>query len=132
MRPSTIGFGLASHWSRKWRELCQLITESSKAKPKQTRNYFRHSIENHSKWKIYSRLLWFYFTTLCDWLAIRVPLSQPIGKQTKTNRALLAAFSRAWRRLPEFASTSDWFIALFPSVVIGQSNHFDFHSTTLK
>ena len=49
MRPSTISFGLASHWLRKWRELCQPIIESSKAKPKQTRNYFRHSIENRSK-----------------------------------------------------------------------------------
>ena len=32
MRPGTIGFGLASHWLRKWRELCQPITERSKAK----------------------------------------------------------------------------------------------------
>ena len=37
---------LAFHWLRKWRELCQPITKPSKAKPKQTRNYFRHSIEN--------------------------------------------------------------------------------------
>ena len=30
------------------------------------------------------------------------------------------AFSRAWRRLHVSASNSDWFVALFPSVVIGQ------------
>ena len=36
----------------------------------------------------------------------------------------LSAFSRAWRRLHVFASSSDWFIVLFRSVVIGQSNYF--------
>ena len=39
----------------------------------------------------------------------------------KQNRS--HAFSRAWRRLHVFASNSDWFIALFTSVVIGQSNY---------
>ena len=33
------------------------------------------------------------------------------------------AFSRAWRQLRVFASNSDWFIALFTSVVIGQGNY---------
>ena len=32
------------------------------------------------------------------------------------------AFSRAWRRLHVFASSSDWFIGLSAFVVIGQSN----------
>ena len=36
------------------------------------------------------------------------------------------AFSRAWRRLHELALNSDWFIALFASVVIGKSNYFGF------
>ena len=45
---NTIGFGLNSHWLRKWREFCSPITEPSNAKPNQTRNYFRHSIENCS------------------------------------------------------------------------------------
>ena len=45
----TIGFGLASHWfSVKWREICQPITEHSKANLKQTQKYFRHSIVNCS------------------------------------------------------------------------------------
>ena len=40
------------------------------------------------------------------------------------------AFSRAWHRLHVFTSSSDWFIGLFPTVVIGQSNYFGF--TTLN
>ena len=36
----TIGFGLASYWLRKWRELCQPIIERSKAKLKETRKCF--------------------------------------------------------------------------------------------
>ena len=36
------------------------------------------------------------------------------------------AFSRALRRLHVFAWNSDWFIALFASVVIGQSDTFGF------
>ena len=42
------------------------------------------------------------------------------------------AFSRAFHRLHVFASNSDWYIALFPSVVIGQSNIFGFDFTTLN
>ena len=40
------------------------------------------------------------------------------------------AFSRAWRRLHVFASSSDWFIGLSASVVIGQSDNFGFGFTT--
>ena len=39
-------------------------------------------------------------------------------------------FSRAWHRLHVFALNSDWFIALFAPVVIGQSNYFGFGFTT--
>ena len=39
---------LLPNWLKEWREFCQPIIERSKAKPKQTRNYFRHSIENRS------------------------------------------------------------------------------------
>ena len=43
------------------------------------------------------------------------------------------AFSaRAWRRWHVFASRSDWFIVLFTSVVISQSNYFGFGFTTLN
>ena len=34
------------------------------------------------------------------------------------------AFSRAWRRLHVFTSSSHWFLVLFSSVVIGQSDYF--------
>ena len=45
---NTIGFNLDSRWFRKLCEFCYPITERSDAKPKQTQNYFRHSIENRS------------------------------------------------------------------------------------
>ena len=45
---STIGFGLDSHWLRKWCNFCQPITERRNAKPNQTRKYFRYSIENRT------------------------------------------------------------------------------------
>ena len=41
-------------------------------------------------------------------------------------------FSRAWHRLHVFASSSDWLIALFASVVIGQSDYFGFSLLTLE
>ena len=44
----------------------------------------------------------------------------------------LHAFSRAWRRLHVFATSSDWFIGLSASLVIGQSNYLGFVFTTLN
>ena len=44
----------------------------------------------------------------------------------------LHAFSRAWRQLHVFASSSDWFIGLFTTDVISQSNYFGFDVTTLN
>ena len=41
----------------------------------------------------------------------------------------LYAFSRAWRQLHVFATSSDWFIGLSVSVVIGQSDYFGFGFT---
>ena len=67
-------------------------------------NGFDLSVESN----MYS--LWFCFTTLCDWFTKLVPLSQPVANKTSS---LLAAFSRAWRRLHVFSSSSDWLIALF-------------------
>ena len=74
--------------------------------------------------KVVSRLLWFWFTRLYDWSAKFAPFSQPMGSQTKTNRAWWHAFSRALRKLHVCASRSDWLIVLFTSVVIGQSNYW--------
>ena len=73
------------------------------------------------------------FLERCDWLAKLAPLSQPMRSKTKTNGVSCSlAFSRACRRLHVFDSNSDWLIALFTSVVIGQSNYFRFGFTTLK
>ena len=73
-------------------------------------------------------LLWFYFTTRCDWL---IKLNQQDVKP-KPIAPLLHVFSCAWRRLNVFALNSDWFIALLAPVVIGQSNCFGFGFTTLN
>ena len=40
------------------------------------------------------------------------------------------SFSRAWRWLRVFVSSSDWFIGLSDYVVIGQSNYFGFDFMT--
>ena len=82
--------------------------------------------------KLITRLLWFCITTLCDWLTILAPLSQPMGIQTKTNRVFSHAFSSAWRQLRVFVSNSDWLVVLFTSVANGQSNYFGFGFTTLN
>ena len=66
------------------------------------------------------------------WLKNFAPLSQPTRSKTKTNRDLPAAFSRAWRWLHVFASSSDWSVGLYAFVVIGQSDYFGFACTTLN
>ena len=43
----------------------------------------------------------------------------------------LHVFSRAWRRLHVFASSSDWFNGLSASSVIGGRNYFGFGLTKL-
>ena len=40
--------------------------------------------------KVIRVLLWFCFTSLCDWLKNLAPLSRPIRSKTQTNRDLLA------------------------------------------
>ena len=79
------------------------------------------------------QLLWFCIATVCDWPKKNLaPLSRPIRSKTKTNRDLPVRVSRAWRRLPVLASSSDWFIGLFTTVAIGQSNDFGFGFTPLN
>ena len=87
---------------------------------------FQTSVEGNS------RLLWFCFTSLCDWLAKLAPLPQPIRIKSKINRAFSHSFSRSERRFHVFASNPDWFITLFTHAVIGHSNYFGFGFTTLK
>ena len=57
---------------------------------------------------------------------------QPIRSKPKAKGDLLDTFSRALRRLHVFASSSDWFIALFASVVIGHSKLVDFGFSKLN
>ena len=59
-------------------------------------------------------MLGFCIASLCDWLKKIAPLSQPIRSKTKTKRDLLHAFSLS----------SDLFIGLPVSVVIGQCDYF--------
>ena len=85
---------------------------------------------------------------LWDWVAKFAPFFQPIAGQTKTNCDLIArVFPRlTTRRLQVFSSNSDsgrkredpgnevdsdWFILLFTSAVIGQSNYFGLHGFTI-
>ena len=82
--------------------------------------------------KVITQLLCFNITKVCDWLKNLTLLSRPIRCKTKTNRDLPAYVSRVWRWLQVFASSSDWFIGLFTTSVIGQSNNFGFGITTLN
>ena len=77
--------------------------------------------------KVITRLLWFCVTKLCDWLTKLAPLFQPMRSKTKTNCDLVArVFPRLASVVHVFALNSDWFVALFVSVVIGQSIYFGF------
>ena len=65
-------------------------------------------------------------------LAKLVPFFQPLLSKTKTNRVLLAQVSGTCRQLRVFALSSNWFIALFTFVVIGQRYYFGFGFTARK
>ena len=66
--------------------------------------------------KVIKRLCLFCLTALCDWLAKLITFLTN-QKQAKPTAAWLHAFSRAWQRSRVFASSSDWFMALFVSIV---------------
>ena len=51
-----IGFGFVYDWLR-WCEIFKPITERTKVKPKQFSDYFRHSIENRTKYVILNSLI---------------------------------------------------------------------------
>ena len=80
--------------------------------------------------KVVCVLLWFCFTSLCDWLQNLAPLSRPIRK-LKPNMTCSHAFSCAWHQLNLFALSSDWFIGQFAFVVIGRGDYFGFGFMTL-
>ena len=58
------------------------------------------------------------------------PVFQQMKSKTKTSSAIPCTrdFSRALRKLLVITRSSDWFIALFASVVIGWSNYFGIYS----
>ena len=86
---------------------------------------------------VITQLLWSCIATVCVWLETESRATFSIRStqsevKPKTNRDLPARFPRAWRRLHVFPSSSDWFIELFTTVLIGQSNNFSFGITTLN
>ena len=56
--------------------------------------------------------------TLCDWLKNLAPVFQAIRSEAKNN----CDFSRALSKIQLIDRNSDWFIALFVTVVISRSN----------
>ena len=79
-------------------------------------------------WKKFSFPLVLLFFT--PWLADKTHAT--FSTNGKQNQSYAHAFSRAWGLLHVIASNPDWLIALFMSVVIGQSNCFVFDFTTLN
>ena len=83
--------------------------------------------------KVILQLLWFCNASFCDGLKF----SRHFLNQSKVKPKLIVRvtclheFSRAWRRLNVFTSSSDWFIEFSASVVIGHSNYFGFRFMTL-
>ena len=69
---------------------------------------------------------------MIGWQSSRHFLNQWELGQTKSNCAWSHAFSRAWRQLRVFSSSTNWLIVLFTSVVFGQRNYFGFGFTTLN
>ena len=61
-------------------------------------------------------------STLSDLLKHLVPDVKPMRSQTKAMGSCTCDFYRAFSKLMVFARNSDWFIALFVNVVIGQDN----------
>ena len=56
--------------------------------------------------------------TLCDWPKNLAPVFKAIRSEAKTNRD----FSRALSKIQLIDRNSDWFIALFVTVVISRSS----------
>ena len=76
------------------------------------------------------RSFWFCCTSLCAWFKNLAHLFLPIRIRTKTKwraRTRFPALGAGYMYLHVF----DWFIVLFASAVIRQSNNFGFGLTTL-
>ena len=69
-----------------------------------------------------------------DWLENLAPLFQPMRSKTKPIAPCTNEFSRALSKLQVTAGNSDWFTALFASVVTGRGDSFEigFSATNWK
>ena len=72
--------------------------------------------------KLFSPLLWFLFTAFCDWSEKWRHFVTQWEAKSKQIVTSSHAFSRAYLWFHVIALNSDWFIALFASVVTGQSS----------
>ena len=105
-----------------WHRVPSLFHHCIKGKKKKNNN--NRAVFNYQVLKVILQLLWFCVVMLYDRLKNLAPLSYPIRSKTKTVKPIMACLhmsSCTWQ-LREFASSSDWFIGLSASVVIGQSN----------
>ena len=57
-----------------------------------------------------SGLLWFCFTSLCDWSKKLAPQSQPIKWKTKTNLSLVTRVFPLVKQVAPFTLSSYWLI----------------------
>ena len=80
------------------------------------------AVFNLVQFEVYSRSLVLRCCAL--WLVCKTRAIFLTGDMQKPILSCSRAFSRAWGPLHVFASSSDWFLALFASVVVGHSNYF--------
>ena len=99
-----------------------VLQKEFKVLPHVQKNDFYLSVESNL------RLLWFFITTLNDWLKKLAPLTQPIRNKTKPIVTCSRKFSRASCNCFEF----DWTMDCSASFVTGQSNYFGLGFTTLN
>lgn len=98
------------------RKFCIITTDTRNLVDLRTRAILKPSVESRICVRFAFALLRTAF--VCQNV---VPLSQPLQEsQIKTNLETLTLFSRARCRLHVLDSSSDWFIKLFATVVIGQ------------
>ena len=69
-----------------------------------------------------------FILTLYPWLVKKISRHFVEQSEVKPKPTVIYshAFSRAWHGRHVFASSSDWLIWLFATVVIGQSSYFGF------
>ena len=79
-----------------------------------------------------SILLWFSFTSFCDWSTKLAPLSQPIRCKTKTIATLSFAFSRASGSLLVSTWSPHWLLMTSIFFLINSCDNFCFGFKTFN